>query len=243
MILPKNRTVMMRKLYLSLFVFVVSSLTTMLYGQQYTSTTGLIHTPSAEMNPTGTARVGGHYMSKLMMPRGMKYDSWTHYVSVTPYKWIEIGYTAVLYSNWIDKDRHFSIKIRPITEGKYRPAIVIGADDPVGSSFNVNKSASMFYSNYYAAASKHFNLNKIRLGAHLSYRHYFKELNSHDSGITAGVTLSPIQHKQLRVIAEYGASVVNIGADYYLWNLILIQLSCSNLKEISAGVALQINLN
>ncbi len=229
----------MNRIYLIILFIFCSGVVS---AQQYTGMTGLLHTPSAEMNPVATARIGTHYINRLMMPAAMPYNSWSHYLSVTPYKWVEVGFTGILFNNRIEKDRHFSIKLRPITEKKYIPSIVIGADDPIGSSFDINLSASMFYTNYYIATSKHFQLKQFKLGLHLAYRYYPKEYNSHISGITGGVTLTHTAIKNLRFVADYGSNMVNVGADYYICNLILLQLSCTDFRHISGGIALQIRL-
>lgn len=76
-------------------------------AQLYTGLSGLINTPSAEMNEEGTARIGGYFMNKHFTPDddgrygfvydGKKYNTADFYLSVTPFKWIELGYTFTLH--------------------------------------------------------------------------------------------------------------------------------------------------
>lgn len=47
-----------------LLVMIFLTFQTTAAAQQYTGTTGLIHTPSAEMNKEGTARIGVHFLAK-----------------------------------------------------------------------------------------------------------------------------------------------------------------------------------
>ena len=68
-----------------------------LSAQQYIGSEGLIHVPTADMDTVGIVRVGAHYIPKSMMPDkmlidGEKFNSWTQYFSVTPFRWIQLGY-------------------------------------------------------------------------------------------------------------------------------------------------------
>lgn len=125
----------------------------LLHAQQYTGMSGLIHVPSGEMDEAGEARVGAHFLNKEFTPdKGFnyegKYNTLSHYLSITPFSWLEIGYTCTLQKGRaIDnkgqvlegnpklrfKDRYFSVKLQPLKEGKWWPAIAIGANDPYGT--------------------------------------------------------------------------------------------------------------
>lgn len=124
-------------------------------AQQYTGMSGLIHVPSADMDEAGAARVGVHYLNKEFTPGvmaydGLKYHTMTHYLSITPFSWVEIGYTCTLLKcpkvekGVVDetdvglyrKDRYFSLKLRPLKErqGKWWPAIAVGVNDPYSTT-------------------------------------------------------------------------------------------------------------
>ena len=70
-------------------------------AQQYTGMSGLIHVPSADMDESGVARVGAHFLNREFTPdvgfdyEG-KYHTISHYLSITPFRWMEIGYTCTL---------------------------------------------------------------------------------------------------------------------------------------------------
>ena len=82
-------------------------------SQQYTGLTGLIHTPSAEMNFEGNVRIGTHYMDKHFTPDAFdfqgKYNTADYYLSITHFhgqKWLiparcrrTIGGIAMLISS------------------------------------------------------------------------------------------------------------------------------------------------
>ena len=107
----------------------------LLHAQQYTGMSGLIHVPSGEMDEAGEARVGAHFLNKEFTPdKGFnyegKYNTLSHYLSITPFSWLEIGYTCTLQKGRaIDnkgqvlegnpklrfKDRYFSVKLQPLS--------------------------------------------------------------------------------------------------------------------------------
>lgn len=122
-------------------------------AQQYTGMSGLIHVPSAEMDDAGEARIGVHFLNREFTPdigfdyEG-KYHTMSHYLSLTPFSWLEIGYTCTLQKGHAInnegivqdgkpklrfKDRYFSLKLQPLKEGKWWPAIAIGTNDPYGT--------------------------------------------------------------------------------------------------------------
>ena len=43
-------------------------------AEEYGGITGLIHTPSAEMNPAGMARIGAFFLNKEFLPDAMCYN-------------------------------------------------------------------------------------------------------------------------------------------------------------------------
>ena len=123
------------------------------YPQLYTGLSGLLNTPSADMNEEGNAWIGCYFLNKHFTPgnatdrygfvyEGEKYNTADFYLSVTPFRWIELGYTFTLQKTLAEgrekprynqKDRYFSIKLNPLREGRYHPAIAIGANDFLGS--------------------------------------------------------------------------------------------------------------
>lgn len=169
-------------------------------AQLYTGTTGLLHTPSAEMNDAGTACIGGYFLNKAFTPAAFTYDGKYHtgdyFLSLTPFSWIELGYTCTLLKNIQDdgrvgwgQDRYFSVKVRPLREGKYWPAVAIGSNDPLGTGYKgmldvSHNSKSEYFSNYYVAATKHFDFRAGQLGAHIAYRRFRQDYNGKWNGVT-----------------------------------------------------------
>jgi hypothetical protein len=127
-------------------------------AQQYTGLSGLLQTPSGEMQAEGTALVGGSFLNKAFTPEafsfGGKYHTANYYVALTPYRWVEVAFACTLMKNgrrdananiiddgstrYYYQDRYFSVKLQPLREGKYWPSITVGANDPIGTKGSGN---------------------------------------------------------------------------------------------------------
>lgn len=239
-------------------------------AQQYTGMSGLIHVPSAEMDSAGVARIGAHFLNRHFTPghrywhyEGKKYDTGDFYLSLTPFSWMELGFTITLLkhkaadegwagsaangpdkSGYNRKDRYFSIKFRPLKEGRWYPAIALGANDFLSSSpFSSNSSDNNgFWRNYYIAATKHLDINRHRLGATIAYRYFTGYYNHRWQGVTGGVTYRPSFAENFRAIVEWTGCDLNIGIDCLLWKHLLLQASLQRGRWPSAGAAYVIDL-
>ena len=123
-------------------------------AQLYTGMSGLIKNPSADMNETGEAVIAAYFLNRHFTPgsegdligfvsKGKKYDTFGFSIALTPFSWMEIGYTMTLQKTIAEghtkprfnqKDRFISVKFLPLKEGKYWPAIAIGSNDFIGSA-------------------------------------------------------------------------------------------------------------
>ena len=227
-------------------------------AQQYSGTSGLIHIPSGEMHHEGDAFLGAHFLNKNMTPDigfsylGKKYNTFDYYLALAPYSWLELSYvcteraremdTAGKITKW-SKDRYASIKIRPLKEGKYHPAVTIGCNDIWTAAFyKDNPNIQLYYMNLYVAATKHFKFSGNELGLTLAYRHYLRGYNAKWNGIVGGITFRPAFFPQSRLIAEYTGNEFLLGADVLLWQHFRLQASVKNFKHVNAGFCLQFNL-
>lgn len=226
-----------------------------LSAQEYSGITGLIHTPSAEMNPAGMARIGVFYLNKAFLPHDMsyglngsihKYPSTNHFVAIAPFDWLELAYTCTLLKRvkdgkprYYQKDRNISFKVRVLKEGKWWPAVALGSHDPYHFS---SKATPDYFSDYYGAAVKHFDWHGHELGVNVAYRWYKEPTNRKWQGLTCGLTYRPAFARNFRGIIEYTGNDINIGMDCYLWKLLFLQASLQNGKAFTGGVMLQIQL-
>lgn len=249
--------IQMKRIVLIIVISIITAYSGHLHAQQYCGLTGLIHVSTADMDTVGIARVGAHYIPKKMMPDrmkidGKKFNSWTNYLSVTPFRWIEVGYGYTLWKfhknrnpqnkiGFYAKDRYFSVKLQPIQEDKWWPSVAIGGNDLWGSKDN-GESASNFYKNYFVSLTKHVELGDQRIGAHLSYRKWDLDINDKWNGVVGGLTFQPSFYRPLRLIGEWDGHEVNIGADCRLFKYFLVQCALIDLKKVNGGISLYIPL-
>lgn len=233
------------------------------YAQQYTGMSGLIHVPSAEMDNAGDARIGAHFLNGHFTPdqpywyfEGKKYHTADFYVSLTPFKWVELGYTITLFrgidqrpgenSGYNKKDRYMSIKFRPLEEGKYWPAVALGSNDFLSSAplRNNNKSddSNGFWRNYYIALTKSFDIKGHILAPTLTYRYFTNHFNHRWNGLVGGVVYKPSFARNLRLTVEWTGCDVNVGVDCLLWRHLLVQGSLQDGRWPSAGLCYKVNL-
>ena len=242
-------------------------------AQQYTGMSGLIHVPTADMDDAGEARIGAHFLNKTFTPdKGFDYEgryhTLSHYLSITPFRWLEVGYTCTLQKGRAItpegvvmpgkprlrfKDRYFSLKLQPLKEGKWWPSIAVGTSDPYstgnsngtgkqGAKSSADDGLSMYFSNFYIAASKHFELRGHSLGLHLAYRHWRRTYNHKWNGPVGGITYQPSFQRNLRLIVEYTGTDFNVGFDWKLWKHLLLQSSLQNGKHFTGGLCFCLNL-
>ena len=226
-------------------------------AQQFLGTSGLLHVPSAEMHHEGDAFLGIHYLDKHMTPDtgfmylGEKYNTFDYYVSLAPFKWVEVSYVCVERAHSMShgeitkwgKDRSASFKVRPLEEGRYWPALAIGCNDFATSVFKKNRSdVQLYFMNVYLAATKHFTFGGNELGVTVAYRHYLRGYNAKWNGLVGGVTFRPAFFPQARVVAEYTGNEFLLGMDVLLWRHLRLQASVKDFKYVNAGLALQFNL-
>ena len=235
------------------------------FAQQYTGMSGLIHTPSADMDEVGDVRIGTHFLNRHFLPDVAfdyegKYSSEDFYCSITPFSWVEIGYTFTLRKGnrgmWTQpgeeigynrKDQYFSLKLRPLKEkpGKWWPGIAIGTNDPKTNATKRDEEGNkvnQHFGNYYIAASKHLDVKHHIIGFHVAYREWIRTYNSKWDGLVGGVTYQPSFQQNLRLIAEYTGEDMNVGFDWKLWKHLLIQASLQDGRHFSGGICFCMNL-
>lgn len=225
-------------------------------AQEYTGITGMMHVPTAEMAPVGTARVGAFFLNGEFTPdklvyKGEKYNTYNHFLAIAPFSWVELSYVCTLLKHpsnndvqkqWCyGKDRHFCIKLRPLKEGKYWPALAVGAQDPTRTVEDKGGNYA-YFNNFYVAASKHLNWKGHELGVHLTYRYYRSDFNAKWRGVAGGITYRPAFAPNSRAMLEYTGNDVNVAVDCYLWRLLFVQAGLQNGKYFSGGLMLRIQL-
>lgn len=243
----------MKRYWLSLALLFVLILP--LNAQEYSGITGMMHVPTAEMASAGTARVGVYFLPKEFLPdminyKDEKYNTFNYVLAIAPFSWIELAYVCTITKGarggdetdvaYCMKDRHFSVKVRPLKEGKWWPAIAIGAQDP-GRTIEDNGDYA-YFQNFYITASKHLSLQGNELGVHLAYRYYRSDHNARWRGVAGGITFRPAFAKNCRAMVEYTGDDINVGVDCYLWKLLYVQACLQDGRHFMGGLALKIQL-
>lgn len=234
-------------------------------AQAYHGTTGLLQVPSAETDSAGTFRGGVAFLDKRFMPNmgnygdGIPFNTMGYTIGLTAWHWLELSYTGILVKmhpdrdkskplGYYNEDRHINIKLRPLKEGKWWPAMAIGMDD-VGrfSSLKTGEGSNSFFQNIYIAATKHFDIKGYELGAHLAYRYYSLNINKERRGLAGGLTFVPRLGESLqgprawlqrpRFIVEWDGIGVNVGADVLLWRHLFIQAALIHGQGFTGGLA------
>ena len=164
-------------------------------AQYCIGTTGLLHLPTADMQPDKTLMVGGGWLNKAATPDCWYYDTPNYYVNITFLEFFEISYDCTLWSGdwiakaygisrtsvkkWANQDRNFSARLRVLKEGqfwKWMPQVVVGANDVLHTSsqedsgkIGVSSTKNGHWGRWYMAFTKHLSFPGIgTLGAHVA---------------------------------------------------------------------------
>lgn len=227
-----------------------------LFSQNYHGTVGLLQVPCAESDSAATFRGGFFLLHRAIMPSmggyndGQSFNTMCYTVGCSVWSWLELSYTGVLLKmhkggnifknapmGYYNEDRHLNVKLRPLKEGKWWPAVALGCDD-VGrfSRIWTQQGGNNFFQNIYVTVSKHVSIHDYELGIHLSYRYYSSDMNKERRGVVGGLTLRPRFYRPLRTIIEWDGLGVNIGADVLLWRHLFLQAAIVHGRGFTGGI-------
>jgi hypothetical protein len=220
-------------------------------AQSLQGPTGLLNAPSADMLPEGTFFVGYHHYDKVNFKNfgqatsagGFQEGNFQAVIlDVTLFSFMEINFRSN-QKDWVyslDKSRHtqvdrnVSVKLRPIKEGKYLPAVAVGMIDVYGTGFEEM---------YYGVATKHFAFSGhqvgVTAGVAISPQRYY---NRNMNGFFAGVDYRPAFLPQLDVMAEYDSHALNVGANLLLFNHLYAVAGLQSCKHFSGGISYRVYL-
>ena len=172
-------------------------------------TTGLLHTPSADMQKDKTFMAGGGYLNMYATPARWNYHTWNYYLNITFFPWLEVAYTCTLfsaealgldkhgYSGFTNQDRNFSVRLRLWKEGwwkEWTPQVVVGGNDvlhssgeggDIGAVEGPGIGGNTYFQRYYIATTKHFSWYGD-WGIHTAYI-YSKRIGHQFNGPAIGV--------------------------------------------------------
>lgn len=203
---------------------------------------GMMNTPSADMNETGTFLFGANFLPEAMVPFG--YNTGNYFAGITLFNFLELTYRETLLKTsymtekpkFNQQDRSLSVRLRIIKERKFIPAMVVGTHDPFA---DLGKN---YYQGYFGVLTKHFNLGNNELGISAGYLGYTGDRSKLNNGVFGGVTLKPAFYKDMTFMAEFDTRTVNVGVAARLWKHLSMHAFTAGFKCIAGGLRYECTL-
>lgn len=204
--------------------------------------TGQLNIPTADMQEPGTFMGGGNYLPNGMTP--FNFNSGNYFVNVTFLSFLELSYRCTLLKTkrydgkkgYYQQDRSMTARIRPLKEGKYRPSLVIGVDDPF------KNTGTNYFATVYGALTKGLSIAQgdrlaLTAGCYIPLNDY-----SIKDGLFGGISYSPAFCREMSFMAEYDSEGFNVGAAARLWKHLSIHVFTREFNSISGGIRYECRL-
>jgi hypothetical protein len=227
-----------------LFVFTLLTVVALIPSRAQTviGTNGMMNVPTADMRPAGTFDGGVSFIQKELLYK-KDYNTYLYYISFTPFTWMEVALRETLLKTqksttdpkigFYQQERSFTVRLRPLKEGKYWPAVVVGSND-----FYSDHGASQ-YACVYGVVSKHFSFKSIgTFEATAGYARHIKIGTTYD-GVMGGLTFSPSFFPDMRIMGEYDTEGYNLGLGAFLFRHLNVTCFTREFKGINATVSYQ----
>ncbi len=206
---------------------------------QITGTSSLVTIPVADMPPDGSITFGGGFVDRrysAYLSGRVDYTPLSVSVGFLPF--LEVGFRFSRPLNLDDRerlgDRMVSARFRILTEGRRRPAIVVGAHD------FLTVEERNYFNALYVVASKHFEA-LIPVGLHAGYgTDLMKALAHQFVGPFGGISLTIIRHGE--VLFEYDADRINAGVRVDVLDRIRVLLALQGFDTVIAGASVTLHL-
>lgn len=229
---------------------VVLLLTSSFYlnAQSTLGVTGLLNSPSAEMSPDGTVKIGGNFLPIGFLPDTWDYNTFNYFINITPVPFLEIAITNTAFDlydqgKFSNIDRAICIRVRPLKEGKFWPAVVVGSNDVLTTGALLGAGAgNKYFGTTYLALSKHFDFAGSTLGVHAAYNIPVSVHANQKFPISGGVSFTPKFYKDLNIIAEYDTKHFNIGANIIVLKYLYFQFLLNQFKNPVIGFHFQFTI-
>ncbi|MDR2917479.1 MAG: YjbH domain-containing protein [Tannerella sp.] len=211
--------------------------------------TGLLNTPSADMQPDGLFMAGGNFLPEEMMPDMWDYNSGNYFLNITFLPFVEVAYRCTLFKgeykagNKWQQDRSVSIRLRPLKERRFLPSVVVGSNDAFTTNeINTFKetNGNRYFSSVYVVATKNIPFGGNVLG--ITAGSYLFSKNSLYKGIFGGIRFTPSFLKPVSVIAEYDSNNVNVGVTARWFNHLSVHVFAYDFKAVSCGLRYEFQL-
>lgn len=215
------------------------------HAQTVIGTNGMMNVPTADMHQAGTFDGGASVIQKELL-YDKDYTTYLYYVSFTPFSWMEITLRETFIKcqkspsnpkmGFYQQDRSSSVRLQPLKEGDYWPAVVVG-----GSDFITDYGASP-YACVYGVMSKHFPVTNIgTFEVTVGYSHPIKSGFTYD-GVMGGLTFVPAFFPDMRLMGEYDTKGYNVGISAFLFRHLNVTCFTREFKGFNATISYQFTI-
>ena len=231
-------------------------------AQTVIGTVGMMNVPTADMRPSGTFDGGASIVQKELLYQ-KSYYTYLYYVDFTPFSWLELTLRETMLKTrksrnapgigFYQQDRSSTIRLRPLKEGKYCPAVVIAANDIYSDHGRSD------YACFYGVASKHFPIASIgtfettagfaikRKGSTYydeeTLRYKQKKGGTTYDGFMGGLSFAPAFYKDMRIMGEYDTDGFNVGASVFLLRHLNLTCFTREFKGFNATISYQYTIS
>jgi hypothetical protein len=205
-------------------------------------TGGIIRSPDAFIFEDGHVMAGVSYYPKQELAySNYQYDAFAPFVSCTflPFMEVSLRITRMFGRENYTFDRMPSVRLQPLKEKKYLPAIVIGANDFITTGNARNFGA------FYAVAGKNLKLKKLQTNIEINggYAYALQKSNKPDlDGVFYGVKIHHLKLPQVKAMVEYDSRIWNYGISVLLFKRLYIQNSLLNGKHWAGNIVYEVQL-
>lgn len=217
-----------------------------LYAQSLTGTTGLLNTPSADMQADGTFMMGANYLPAINQP-SLDYPTANYYFNLTFLPFLEVAYKFTLLrmdnnlqdkeGRYTNQDRSINLRVQVAKELRIRPAITIGIHDLLTTV----KSGNQYYGATYITATKHFSLKSSIIGLTSGYG--IKALHHNQFiGLFGGISIQPGFSKVSTFVIEYDTGGINWGGSLIIFRHLHLLAMMQRSEYFTGGIAFRTQL-
>ena len=115
----------------SILFLILIPMSGLVHAQYSMGTTGQLMIPTAEMQETGTFMGGVNFLPEQVTPSVFSFPTMNYFVDMTLFSFIEFTYRMTLLkmttgtgrTGYHNQDRSNTIRIRPLKESRYFPAV------------------------------------------------------------------------------------------------------------------------
>lgn len=216
-----------------------------LFAQYALGVTGLSMVPTAEMQKTGTFMGGINFLPEQVTPDKFSYPTMNYYVNMTLFSFIELNYRMTLLktangtgkATYHEQDRSNTIRIRPLAESRFLPAVVFGIDD-----LFTEEGGSQYWGAYYGVLTKHFDWRSGHTLAVTAGWYIPQGSHHYNKGPFGGVSYIPSFCRELKLMAEYDSHGWNVGGAIRLWKHFTVNAFTREFTCVSAGLRYECTL-